>query len=110
MRGEFITFVLSQCQTQPPLWSMEQAVDLLQYFDSCWHLPEHWRTSWIDELRLSLLAQGMMRGLGLGLGLGLGPGPGLGLGPGLGPGLACAAITCTGCCSARRSHLCEEAG
>ena len=83
MRGEFITFVLSQCQTQPPLWSMEQAVDLLQYFDSCWHLPEHWRTSWIDELRLSLLAQGMMRGLGLGLGLGLGPGPGLGLGLGV---------------------------
>jgi hypothetical protein len=71
MRAEFIAFVLGQCQTQPPLWSMEQAVDLLQYFDSCWHLPEHWRTSWIDELRLSLLAQGRAMGLGLGLRMGL---------------------------------------
>ena len=61
MRSAFITFVLQQCQVQPPLWTLEQAIDLLQYFDSCWHLPERIRTSWLDGVRLQLLRRGAAR-------------------------------------------------
>ena len=39
VRAELIRFTLAQCHTTPPLWSIEQAIDLLQYFDSCWALP-----------------------------------------------------------------------
>ena len=56
VRAELIRFTLAQCHTTPPLWSIEQAIDLLQYFDSCWALPEGIRQSWIDEHRLKLLA------------------------------------------------------
>lgn len=57
MRAELIRFVMAQCHTLPPLWSIEQAIDLLQYFDSCWALPEGIRGSWIDERRLQLLTK-----------------------------------------------------
>ena len=62
MRAEVITFVLAQCRTVPPVWNIEQAVQLLQYCDSCWFLPDNIRQSWIDERRLSVMGLGGTHG------------------------------------------------
>lgn len=58
MRAEVIKFVLAQCSTVPPMWNVEQAVQLLQYCDSCWFLPDNIRQSWIDERRLRVMGLG----------------------------------------------------
>jgi len=58
MRAEVIKFILAQCSTVPPMWNMEQAVQLLQYCDSCWFLPDNIRQSWIDERRLRVMGLG----------------------------------------------------
>lgn len=36
------------------LWSIEQGYKLINYFDSCWHLPDMIRAAWLDARVLTL--------------------------------------------------------
>eukprot|EP00966_Prymnesium_polylepis_P098445 2279670-Prymnesium_polylepis.1 len=48
MRDEFVHFILDQAAAPVPLWTLEQATELVQYFLKCWHQPTVIRQGWID--------------------------------------------------------------
>ena len=54
MRRHVVTHMLDRTAANSPLWTLQQALQFIDYFDKCWHLPPLIRDAQIDECRLSL--------------------------------------------------------
>lgn len=54
LRDAFVRFVLAGCLAKPVLWDIEQARQLIDYFDARWHLMPLIRHAWTDARVLAL--------------------------------------------------------
>ena len=54
MRRYVVTHMLDRAASDSPPWTLEQAVEFVEYFDKCWHLPPLIRGAQIDKCRLTL--------------------------------------------------------
>lgn len=56
MRRHVVSHMLDRTTSSSPPWTLEQALQFIDYFDKCWHLPQLIRDAQIDKCRLSLEA------------------------------------------------------
>jgi hypothetical protein len=54
MRRHVVSHMLDRIAANSPPWTLEQALQFIDYFDKCWHLPPLIRDAQIDKCRLSL--------------------------------------------------------
>jgi hypothetical protein len=54
MRQHAVAHMCDRAASNSPPWTLEQALQFIEYFDKCWHLPPLIRNAQIDKCRLSL--------------------------------------------------------
>jgi len=59
LRNHFVRFVVAQGARVTPLWTLEQAEEVVGYLDRCWMYPDWMLRAWIDAVLLERLVAGL---------------------------------------------------